>query len=264
MIIHYHVDRCWKELRDTSPGVPGERGALPRRTVYGDAPGLIPFGEAYPDKLVDPKDFKEVIRVCHEKQIFPVYHQHATWAPPGFKWDQNGLSYCWTWGGAAGLMDCRAREGRPTVILSPVTMGWLVNWRNTGNYLDSWMKGATERGIAPMEYTPDPLSLNYRSYKAGWEEAALQYRLAEAWDTDKATMLQHALSVLATGTPLYIAYDWWGHALQCCGLRWDETVKDSVVWQIRNSHNEDDIIEMSGARAVPDEAYGIRATLTEL
>jgi len=171
---------------------------------------------------------------------------------------------CWAWGVTASMMDCRAREGKPTVLLSPISLGWLVGWRNRGNYLESAMQGATERGICAMEFTPDMHSLSYKNYKSGWEADALNYRIAEAWDTDARNMIQHALSVLRTGTPLYIAYNWWGHALQCCGLRWDESQTNNIVWQIRNSHNEDDTIELTGNRGVPDEAYGVRATLTEV
>ncbi len=112
---------------------------------------------------------------------------------------------------------------------------------------------------------PDQHSRAYKQYADGWETDALQYRLAEAWDTDRsseATMIRHCLSILATGTPLYIAYNWWGHALECVGLRWDESERNNLVWQSRNSHDEDDLIELTGAKAVPDEAYGIRATLT--
>ncbi|HUT60705.1 MAG TPA: hypothetical protein VNA25_22905 [Phycisphaerae bacterium] len=237
-------------------------GAFPRRTVYGRARGLVPVGEAIPDKLVQPADYKEVIAECHADQVFPVYHQRESWGPPGTTWDQNGLNYCWSWGLTATLMDLREREGRPTVQLSPVSLGWLVNWRNAGNYLESAIAGAKERGVCSAAYTPDMHSLRPNRFKDGWEEDAINYRLGEVWDCDPRAMLQHALSVLATGTPLYIAYDWWGHALECVGLRWDEKQVNNVVWIVRNSHGEKDVIELTGNRGLPDEAYGLRASLT--
>jgi len=247
-------------------GVSGDfkRGALPRRTLYGRAPGIKPFGEEV-DKLVDEDDFKSVIERCHEEQIFPVYHQRDTWAPAGFQWNQDGLGYCWTWGLTAALMDCRAREGKPIYVLSPVSLGWLVNWKDEGNYLEDAIRGARERGICEMSFTPDIHSLAYRKYLAGWEENALKYRLGDVWDLDnrsRSSMIQHSVSVLATGTPIYIAYNWWGHALECCGVKWDSSEKYSMVWQIRNSHDENDIIELTGDKGVFDEAYGICSTLT--
>jgi hypothetical protein len=237
-------------------------GALPRQTKYGSAPNLIPFGEAFPDKLVDPADYKEVIQECHDQMIFPMYHQKAAWGPDGFQWNQDGLGYCWTWSGTGSVMNCRAREGKPTILLSPVSMGWLVNWRNRGNYLESFIEGAMERGIAPMEYTPDQHSMDYKNYVKGWEEAALNYRIAEAWDSDTDSMIQHAISILRCGVDGYIAYNWWGHALSLVGVRWDESVANNLVWVIRNSHDEDDFIELTGSKGIPDELYGIRATLT--
>ena len=239
-------------------------GALPRQTKYGDAPKLIPYGEAYPEGLVDPSDYKEVIQHCHDRKIFPVYHQYASWAPKGFEWSQNGLGYCWTWSGTGSVMDCRAREGKPTVMLSPVSMGYLVGWRNRGNYLESFIEGAMKHGIAPASYVPNPFELNPRNFKDGWEEAAYNYRIAEVWDTDPRNMIQHAISVLRTGTPLYIAYNWWGHALVCVGVKWSKSERNNLTWLIRNSHGENDVIEMTGSRGVPDEAFGIRATETPM
>jgi hypothetical protein len=241
--------------------------AFPRRTVYGatpkdDEPVLIPFGEQFPDKLVDPKDYKATIEHCHEAQVFPIYHQHATWGKPGFVWNQNGLPYCWAWGGTAALMDLRAREGKPVPLLSPVSMGWLVGWKNAGNYLGSMIQGLMDKGVCEASFTPNMLSRDPRTFKEGWEDNALLNRLKEAWDCDNGSpsaMVQHSISILATGTPLYIAYNWWGHALECCGVRWTEGTVNNLTWQIRNSHAEDDIIEMVGAKAVFDEAYGFRA-----
>lgn len=242
----------------------GSVGAIPRKTAYGDSLGLLPFGEAFPDLVVEPNDYKEVIRHCHDEQIFPLYHQRASWAPSGKRWNQNGLNYCWSWGGTAALMDIRAREEKPAVELAPVSMGYLVNWRNAGNYLESMIDGLKKTGVCSAEFVPDPFSMNPRKFKAGWDEDRLNYRLGEVWDCDPRRMLQHSLSVLRTGTPLYIAYNWWGHALEVVAIRWDESQRDNVVWVIRNSHNEDDVIELTGANGVPDEAYGFRASLTDV
>ncbi len=259
MILRYNCDTEWESLVNASPSL----GALPRQNVYGDAPGLVPFGAAYPDKLVPQADYKEVIAECHAAKVFPMYHQAATWCPSGLRWNQNGLPYCWAWGLTASVMDQRAREGKETVVLAPVSLGFTVNWANRGNYLQSAINGAVQRGICAAEYVPDQHSRSYRQYKEGWEQNALLYRLAEVWDADNrstATMIQHSVSILATGTPLYVAYNWWGHALECVGVEWDESVAYNIVWVLRNSHNEADLIRLTGSRGVPSEAYGIRAT----
>jgi len=240
-------------------------GAIPRRNRYGDAPGLIPFGEAYPDKLIAPADYKEVIADCHAKQIFPMYHQAASWAPPGYRWTQDGLNYCWAWGLAAAMMDQKALEGKPTVQLAPESLGFTVNWRNAGNYLDSAVKGARQRGICERRFIRMH-TINPASFETGWEANALAHRLGDTWDTDNSSLakrIQYMVSIMATGTPLYNAFYWWGHATDGpVGLIWDESVPNNLRVLIRNSHNEDDLLELTGNRAIPDEMIGICSTLT--
>ena len=266
MLYDCDIESVREKLRGTNVVDKHGFASLPRKSVYGSAKGLVPYGEAYPDSLVAEADYKEVIQHCHENQIFPMYHQNATWMPTGNKWNQNGLPYCWAWGMTAAVMDCQAAEGKrdsSTELLAPVSLGFCVNWRSRGNYLESAIQGVVERGIAPASYIPDQHSRSYKDYAEGWEDAALANRIPEdsVWDTDPDNMLQHALSILRTGRSLYIAYNWWGHALSCVGLIWDESQKNNVIWVIRNSHNEDDFIQLTGSRGVPDEAFGIHATL---
>jgi len=174
---------------------------------------------------------------------------------------------CWTWSGTGDLMNCQAREGKrvaSTDRLAPVSMGWLVNWRNKGNYLESFIRGAQERGIAPASFIPDQHSTNYRKYKDGWEAAAMKNRLAKrgVWDCDPRNMLQHCLSQLKLGVSLYSAWNRLGHAMSVVGLTWDESKYNNVIWDVRNSHREKVPIQMSGRNAEPDEAFGFNSTIT--
>lgn len=227
--------------------------------------GIVPI-EARPDVLVQPDQYKEVIAHCHEQQIFPMYHQQATWAPEGFKSYQNGIGYCWTWSGTATLLDVRALEGLETVLLVPVSMGYLVGWKDRGNYLESFIQGARNDGIVPIigDQKEGFNSLNRSSsYWNKFDSLRGDYRLDEVWDTDPsstARMIQHCLSILAYGRPLYIAYNWWGHALELVGLLWDESQPNNLVWVIRNSHGETTFIELTGSRGIPSEAYGFIST----
>jgi len=240
-----------------------------RGTVYGQEPGFR-LVQDFPDGLVDPKDYKEVIAFATAERMFPLDHQRNTWAPPGIRWNQNGIGYCWAWSLAASVMDDEAKEGKRQPgddLLAPVSLGWLVNWRDQGNYLSSAIRGATERGICSAKFAPRPHDYTGRSLLNGWEEDALLHRINpdDVWDTDnstKARMIQHCVTILTRSVPAYIAYYWWGHALELVGLEWDESEVNNLVWLIRNSHDEDDVIELVGSRAVPDEAFGIRATRT--
>ena len=252
--------------------IPETPGIIPRQTRYGDDDayrlGLTPIEYADSVNVLDWNDVKEALQKSHDDRSQPMYHQVDTWAPEGFKYNQNGIGYCWTWSGTACMMDCRASEAKETTILSPVSMGWLVNWKDRGNYLGSYIKGARETGVAPASYIPGGINSHLRKpneFQDGWEDARASFKLNEVWDTNTRNgdrqVIQQCATILVKGKPIYIAYNWWGHALELVGMEWDESEKNNVVWKIRNSHNEDDLIELTGDKGVPDEAYGFVSTI---
>lgn len=240
------------------------QGVLPRRTKYGydDAylSGLKPIHEEI--DVLDWLDVKEAIQHSHEHQTQPMYHQAATWAPDGYRHDQNGLPYCWAWSLIATLQDTRAMENKTTVPLAPVGMGWLVNWRSAGYYLDDSIKGLRDRGCPPATAVggdPNSTNRNPNSYSNDWKEQALKYRLGETWDTrtgnDKYTIQQLA-TIITSGRSGYFAINAMSHAMSYTGLHWDEASYLNVKFGVRNSHNEPAPIITSGARWVCDELYG--------
>jgi len=257
-------DHNWQQL--TIPDTPG---FLPRHTRYGDDLA-VNKQHLYPveDKveLIQWADLKEVLNRGHLLELMPMYHQARSWGPPGFRYNQNGIGYCWTWSGTACMMDLRAAEEKTTVLLSPVSMGYLVNWQDRGNYLEDYISGARNTGVAPISHVDGDINStdrNPRNYVDGWETERKKYRLNEIWDTNARaqdngkTIVLHCATILATtARPIYIAYNWWGHALELVGMRWDESKKNNIIWIIRNSHNENDFIELDGSRGEPDEAYG--------
>jgi len=232
------------------------RGSLvpqvyPRRTIYGtpaavDA-GLYPM-DAIPDVLLQPDQYEDALQFAHDQQTLPIYHMHKTWRPPGTKYNQDGIGYCWTWSGTGCLMTTRAMEDKDTVILSPVSMGYLVNWADRGNYLESFIQGAREDGVYPGPL--NSLDRNRNSWP--FDDKRKLYRLDKVWDTNKSSMKQHCISGLTYGRSGYIAYNWWGHALELVGLR---IVNGEWQWDISNSHNEPDVITLTGSKAIPDECY---------
>jgi hypothetical protein len=245
------------------------RGVIPRQTLYGSPEAMgVPLGDVA-DVLIDLGDAKEIIAECHEHKLFPMYHQDATWAPDGFQWNQNGLGYCWTWSGTGDVMNCQAREGKRKAgdeLLAPVSMGYLVGWRNRGNYLEDFLRGARDHGIAPASCVPSQHSRDVRNYASDWEEKAFLNRIADngVWDCNRSDMLRHSLSHLRLGVSGHIAYNWWSHALSLIGVIWDESQPENVRWVIRNSHNETKPIIMTGRRGTPDECFGVHATATPL
>jgi hypothetical protein len=256
-------DRIPPQLEYAPQTEDGSPEVLPRSTAYGSDEamrmGILPFAEYAP--AVPPDRWKEVIEYCHTQQIFPVYHQkRAGLMPP---WDQDGYGFCWAYGLTAALMNVREREGQARVRLSPFSLGWLTNWRNAGFFMDRAIAGARQRGIAPVEYVPE-YNLRPSTFKPGWEQEALRYRPSEWWDVRTgrgAETVGECLAILSCGTPLYVGYDWWRHALTLVSLEWDERAAYKVTFVLWNSHNGGEFVRIGSARGVPDEAYGLRASL---
>jgi hypothetical protein len=227
---------------------------FPRQTLYGSdealAIGLEPI-EAVPDVLLQPDQYEDAIKEAHELQTMPIYAMYNSWRPKGTKYNQDGLGYCWTWSGTGCVMTTRAAEDKDLVLLAPVSMGYLVGWANRGNYLESFIKGAREQGICPAE-DGNINSLNRDS--AYWNRVGQRdrNRLDKVWDTRASAMTQHCISGLCYGRSGYCAWNELSHAMELVGIR---MVNGKLQWDISNSHDESDVITMTGSRAVPDECY---------
>lgn len=240
----------------------GRPEALPRRTRYGSreasAYGLRPMADYLTD-LVPEDSIEQVIAECHAKKLFPMYHLEASGLLE--PWNQDGFGLCWAYGLTAAVTAAELRQGNAT-RRSPFSLGWMVNWKNRGYYCDKAISGARERGLAPADYVPE-YQLDTSKFTAGWETAALDCRPTEWWDVDVSgadmLIIRQVLTGLRDGWASYIAYNWWGHALACVGMRWDTSEKNNVVWIDWNSH-DDGMIELAGNKGVPDEAYIVRAT----
>jgi hypothetical protein len=218
----------------------------------------VASGDEYgaPDMLVPKAEYKDAIDFASEFQVFPSFAQKASWAPDGFRYNQNGLGYCWTWGGTACCMDLQQIHCVDVIPLAPVSMGYLVGWANRGNYLESYIGGAREQGVCAAI---DGNINDHRNSRNVWSDQERPVKLDKVWDIDtrssKEKALQGLLSCLVYGCPVYIAYNWWGHALEMVAIAWDQTKPYDVVFVIRNSHNESDFILLEGSRGIPDEMY---------
>jgi len=240
--------------RDVQP----EHGIVERVIPYGTdaaaAHGLVTFDDL--DVLIPWDDMEERINEANAKKQMPIHHLEAAGA---LAHNQSRTNYCWAYGLAQCLEALRLTTALPYVRLGPASLGWLVNWRNQGNYLISAIKGAAERGIASAEFVKDGTT-DPRTFKEGWKEDALKHKPVEFTDTNRTSerfMAQQCASLLVAGLPLYIAFNWWRHALAGMGVVWDTRYKYNLRWIDWNSHG-DGRIEMTGSRGVPSEAYAPR------
>ena len=252
------TDRNWQN-------VPRECGVAPRYLRYGSPEAelqqLYPVGDQ-PNKLVPQDQWKERILEAHAKKMFPIHFFEANNVPAK---NQDWTNYCSFYSLASSVEAVNLMQGQPYRRLAPATLGHLVNWKNRGFWLTEALAGARTFGFAGSEFARDGIT-NRRLFESGWEKDALNNRPLEWWDTvgvdnrriSEFEQVQQCVSLLLTPSPLYVALNWWGHALMIAGLTWDETALYNLRWTYWNSHN-DGRIEMTGQKAIPDEAYAPRS-----
>jgi len=264
------------KLYERSKVPPTMRQVLPRdfdaKPVgsLGGIPAAGPIMESL-DVIISEDDIKAAIEESHRIKSQPVYWSYATWAPNdgSFAWDQDGLGYCWTWGGTGGLLCLRAVLGLKTAFLAPVSMGYLVGWANRGNYLESWLRGAMEDGLVPVQGGELSLdewpnvsinSTNRSSSFWGQYDALRQhFRLDRVWDINTRSgemrNIRETLTSLYLSCPIYGAHNYWSHALGHEAMFWDTSAPYNITIGHRNSHGNKDLLVLEGTRATFDEAY---------
>jgi len=234
-------------------------GILKREIAYGSPQarqrGATPISDDL-DVLIPWDEMKERINEANEKRQMAMHHLIDAGARPH---NQGRTKYCWAYGLALCVEAGRPLQNMPYRRLGPASLGWLVGWRNRGYYLIEAIKAANQRGFARAELVPDGTT-DPRRFGPDWEADALNNRPLAFTDLDRSrggkSMAQQVASLLVAGKPLYTAYDHLGHAMSRVGVVWDETQKYNLRWYEWNSHG-DGLIEMTGSRAIPDEAYGV-------
>lgn len=232
----------------------GYQGVKQREKLYGDIPGVGTLEDAL-DELISQADWEERLRLAHEQQATPIFAMRR-WSPIGYRWNQDGISYCWTWSGTAGVLTREASENKPFKPLAPVSMGYLVGWYDRGNYLEDFVRGAQEDGIAEAP-DGDMNSLNRSSsYWAGQSGTRKLHRLGRALDTDPRRMDQFCVTGLVAGMPGYAAWNRLSHAMLIVDIQ--ILPNGRLRYIIRNSHNGPDVIYMDGG--TPDECIFFAGT----
>ena len=179
-------------------------GCLPRRERYGSLAcaaakdiDLIPW-EEMPDRIADQERNKSsLFHIWQDSKIGVL--------------NQNPLSYCWNFSSVEALMLYREIMGLPYVSLSPSSVGApLVNYQNTGYYIEEALKAMVSQGAASTEYVP-ATTTRRNDFKLGWKESAAGNKVTN-W-ADVGTNAQKQLTMLLTDRPLVTAHNWWGHAI---------------------------------------------------
>ena len=154
------------------------------------------------------------------------------------------------------MMTAYSRNRLKRRLLSPVSGGKFVGWRNVGNTLVSFVRGSQEYGICDAE---NGEVNDFRNSGSVWDSKPRTVKLGSVWELDCRSgvdyTVQQMITCLCLGIPLYIAYLWWSHALEIVGIRYVPGKYKNIVVILRNSHGETNFIELEGSKCIPYEIF---------
>jgi len=127
--------------------------------------------------------------------------------------DQDGLGYCHAYGTVSVLeiLDMIA-TGRYFDLSGESVGGIVTGWQNRGADPMQDLAVAIKYGACESSYMDRPNSISPSRWKTGWQQNALQHRMAEYWDlrvpgkTFDAVMTCYLYSY-----PIGLGYGWWSH-----------------------------------------------------
>lgn len=231
--------------------------ARPRTTQHGQCMAAKPITEAMPliprskwDELIAAKDANKSWLYDIVKDSVPVMNQ-------------GQLGYCHAYCFAAAVMMQRVVEGMGTVVLSAESVGGPVTgWRNEGANPEDDLNQAVSGGFCEASFMDAPWSLRPSRWKAGWEENALNYRVAEFFDLDvPGKVFDACATATLCGIPYGCGFGFWSHAI-VGGLKLQ---KVNGVYSImhRNSwgadYGDNGFFFMAEGKGTPDlGAFGVR------
>lgn len=189
----------------SDPITSGMCGCLPRRTAYG----ALPFARAQQVDLIPWEQIPDMI-ADQERNKSGLYH---IWEDAGaWTLDQNPLSYCWAGSVADAIMFERAVMGLPFVKISLSSIAApVVQFKNTGYYVEAALKEAIDVGGASVEFVPEATT-DPRSFKPGWRDNAAKNRVV-LWTDCTPRNPQEMLTRLLRRQPVAVGLNWWGHAV---------------------------------------------------
>jgi hypothetical protein len=185
--------------------------------------------------------------------------------------DQDGLGYCHAYGTVSVEEILIAIASGVYVNLSAESIGGIVTkWHNQGADPMDDLAVAIKNGACEASFMDKPNSLSPSRWKQGWQQNALNYRMAEYYDlrvpgkTFDAVMTCYLLNF-----PIGLGYAWWSHFVHGgFRARWNATKRCFDI-ELRNSwgRNYGDngyfwLPEGTGrGQGTPDWAFAGRAML---
>jgi hypothetical protein len=131
---------------------------------------------------------------------------------------------CWFHSGTSAQLLMRAVMGEPYADLSAYAGACKIkNFRDEGGWGAQGVDFQTEKGIPTSQFWPQKSMSKSNDNPQTWENALL-HRVAEGWiDTqaqqyDRKLSRQQVATLLLSGCPVVVDYNWWGHSVCAADL----------------------------------------------
>lgn len=233
---------------------PGLCGCRQRETSIGGLPCARVMADDSSIVIVPESQWKARIEEMQAKGLFA---RQIFEASNPFQADQGKLNYCWAFSLTQTIELNRVAAGLPYIELAAESLGGDVSYRNAGNAIDSAIAYAAAHGIASRSFV-DHGCISPSGFRQGWEKNAVNFRPIEWWDVGANDMWAESVTVLLTGKPLYVGYDWWGHAVMLDEL---VIVGDEVCVSGPNTWGKGQRFVLKGSKKVPSYGcFGVRET----
>jgi hypothetical protein len=229
--------------------------AVPPRLAIGE----VPHAEPFPERLIPRSEWPDLIR---KKDAEKSWLEDIMRGVVPCK-DQGSLGYCHAFGCAHAGEVQRLVQNLLYVELSGESLGGpITNWRNRGADPADDLSQLVQCGACPQVYVDQPLSLNPKRWKSGWETAALEYRATEVWDMRSDTKAFDFAATLAfLNVPGGSGFQWWSHFVSG-PYRVLDLGRGKFALRYRNNwgadYGDDGFMDFAEGKGTPDWCYGLR------
>ena len=179
--------------------------------------------------------------------------------------NQSSLSYCWAFSSVEALMMERELMGLPFLRLSPSSVAApLVNYQNTGFYIERALEQMINVGAATEDYVPQTTT-NREDFRIGWKESAACNKVTDWIDVGRDARRQ--ITKLIRCRPLVAAHNWWAHAIMHLRVRdlGSKYAVDDINRYPRDflqswgpGQGDGGVCTLQGQRSIADNSYAIK------
>jgi hypothetical protein len=286
-------DHNWQQHLQPPPGqgmglVPRDYSRFPRGHYAGVAAVDVP--------LIDKGEYSSRIadKVANASQISDVMLARSV---PCL--DQDGKGYCWAHSSTGCVMAARALMNEPTVELSAYAVACVIkSYRDEGGWGAESADWIAANGVPSSQFWPQR-SMDRSNDNAAMRANAALHKITGQWadlsagQYDRNLTFDQVVTLLLSGEPVVGDFNWWSHSVMLAdavdGASQRQTTRSASTGKLTNlqefeaawgvndpvtagigirfrnswgdSYGNKGFSVLTGSKAVPDGAVGIRSVL---